>query len=194
MILTMKFNIIKFLTLITVSIPMLVYALDTSEQEKQCQEIGFKKNTAAFGKCVLELMDRVGGSSSTNSSFSSNDPDDATCRKYGFKPGTTPYGQCRQQIDTAKQQAQQQQAQYLQQRRQYEEQMAEYKKKREEAKAMALLGIGLNMMSGGSATGGGGYGSMPMAPSAPSSYTNTYILPNNKMMTCNTTGTVTNCF
>jgi hypothetical protein len=176
----------------------LAHALDTSEQEKACLDIGFKKKTPAFANCVLELMDRQGSgnsaSNSNNQTYSSNDPDDATCQKYGFKPRTNEYANCRQQIDIAKQQAQQQLAQYEEQKRQYDAQMAEYKKRRETAANLALMQCGLNMMSTGNCSGVRNVGPAPIAPMAPSYGPRTYYLPGNRVMTCTTSGNITNCF
>jgi len=160
-------------------------SIDTSSEEATCLDIGFKKKTEAFASCVLDLMDRKSSKAATQS-VASNDPDDATCRKYGFKPKTNEYATCRLQIDQAKQAAATQNAQYQQQQKQYLEQ-----KRQQNIQAnLALMQRGLNMMSGNSA---GGYGAAPVAPVAPSG-TQTYMLPNNKMLTCNTVGNITNCF
>ena len=162
-------------------------ALDTSYEEEQCIDIGFKKKTPAFANCVLELTDRNAMKSGTV------DPDDATCRKYGFKPRTDNYAACRQQIDLAKQQAQQQQAAYAQQKAEYDAMVAEQKKERDRQKGLAMLQLGLGMMSGRN-NAGNGYGSMPPPPSAPQIQNQTYVLPGGKMMNCSTTGNVTSCF
>lgn len=162
-------------------------ALDTSVEEEQCVDIGFKKRTPAFANCVLELTER----NSTKSGPA--DPDDATCRKYGFKPRTDNYAACRQQIDLARQQAQQQQAVYAQQKAEYDAMVLEQKKERERQKGLAMLQLGLGMMSG-KYNAGNGYGSIPNAPPPPQNLNQTYVLPGGKMMNCNTTGNVTTCF
>lgn len=162
-------------------------ALDTSYEEEQCLDIGFKKKSQAFANCVLELVDRRG------SAQNSQDPDDATCRKYGFKPRTDNYAACRQQIDLARQQAQQQQAVYAQQKAEYDAMVAEQKKEKERQKGLAMLQLGLGMMSG-KYNSGNGYGSVPSAPPPPQNLNQTYVLPGGKMMNCNTTGNVTTCF
>lgn len=169
-------------------LPCAALALDTSQEEKQCLDIGFKRKTPAFANCVLELIDRRGSSIQ-----SAQDPDDATCRKYGFKPKTDNYAICRQQIDLARQQAQQQQAQYAQQRAEYEAQLAEQKRERDRQKGMAMLNLGLGMMSG-KYNASNGYGTLPPAPTPPQNMNRTYILPGGKMMNCNTSGSVTTCF
>jgi hypothetical protein len=175
-----------------------VFALDTSVEEKTCSEIGFKRKTEAFGNCVLELFQRKGGQDARNQSQTagqapiSNDPDDATCRKYGFKAGTNEYAQCKQQIAQAKQDAQRQQAQYEAQQRQYQAQLIEQKRQRETAASMALLNMGLGMMAGGSPQTN--FGPPPVAPQPPANLNRTYILPGGRMMNCNTTGSITNCF
>ena len=173
----------------------LAHALDTSEQELACQDIGFKKRTPAFANCVLELMERRSAQKPEPiQTYNSNDPDDATCQKYGFKPRTNEYSNCKQQIDLARQQAQQQQAQYEEQKRQYDAQMAEYKKRRETAASLALMQCGLNMMSTGNCSGVRNVGPAPIAPMAPSYGPRTYYLPGNRVMTCTTSGNITNCF
>jgi hypothetical protein len=159
--------------------------IETSEEEASCVEIGFKRKTPAFANCVLELMDRK---AEKQEASQPSDPDDATCRKYGFKPKTTEYASCRLQIDQAKQAAASQNAQYQQQQKQYQE----AERQRSIQANLALLQSGLNMMAGGGFGGGGGgsYGPAPIAPNP----TQTYMLPGNKMLTCNTTGNITNCF
>ena len=174
------------------------YAFDTSVEEKTCSEIGFKRKTESFGNCVLELVQRKGGQANrqssqiVNQSPLSNDPDDATCRKYGFRAGTNEYAQCRQQIDQARQDSQRQQAQYEAQQRQYQAQLNEQKRQREAAASMALLNMGLGMMAGGSPQTN--FGPPPIAPQPPQNFHRTYMLPGNRIMTCNTTGAITNCF
>jgi hypothetical protein len=170
------------LLVLSLALSLQANAVDTSKEESTCLDIGFKRKSEGFGNCVLELLDRK------NSSIpvASNDPDDATCRKYGFKPKSNEYAQCRLQIDQAKQSAATQNAQYQEQQKQYLEQ-----KRQQNIQAnLALMQRGLNMMAGG---GGGGYSSAPVAPVPPMG-TQTYMLPGNKMLTCNTTGNITNCF
>jgi len=159
--------------------------LDTSAEESSCAEIGFKRKTPAFANCVLELLDRK---EERQAVARATDPDDATCRKYGFKPKTTEYASCRLQIDQARQVAIAQNAQFQQQQAQY----AEAKRQQSVKANLALMQMGLGMMAGGggSSSGGGSYGPAPLAPNP----TRTYILPNNKMMTCTTAGSTTNCF
>jgi hypothetical protein len=179
------------------------YALDTTKEESTCGYIGFKKGTESFGNCVLELLDRKKSSAKIMATQSSpkitqskvqpqvqatgdGSQDDATCQKYGFKPNTNEYSTCRLQIDQAKQQQAQQQAQYDEQMKQYKE----AQRQRSIQANLALMQRGLNMMAGG---GGGGVGPAPTAPVAPIQ-NQTYMLPGNKMMTCNTNGNVTSCF
>ena len=196
----MRVTFIKLINSLLVSLSIFgyAYALDTSEEEKICVEIGFKRKTESFGNCVLELVQRKGyqsnrqSSQTTSQSFISNDPDDATCRKYGFRAGTNEYAQCRQQIDQARQDAQRQQAQYEAQQRQYQAQLNEQKRQREAAASMALLNMGLGMMAGGSPATN--FLPPPVAPQPPPNLNRTYILPGGRMMTCNTTGAITNCF
>lgn len=162
-----------------------VFALDTSHEEEQCLDIGFKRKTNAFANCVLELVERRAATPP--------DPDDVTCKKYGFKPKTDNYAVCRQQIDMARQDAQRQQAQYAQQRAEYEAQLAEQKRERERQRSLAMLQLGLGMISG-KYNSSNGFGSIPQAPTPPENLNRTYILPGGKMMNCNTTGSITTCF
>lgn len=164
------------------------YALDTSSEEAQCLDIGFKKKTPAFADCVLELVERKpGGTAESNT-------DDTTCRKYGFKPKSEAYAACRQQIDMARQDAERQQAQYAQQRAEYEAQLAEQKKERDRQRNMAMMQMGLGLLTGKTAGGAPGYGTIPQAPTPPQNMNRTYVLPGGKMMNCNTTGSLTTCF
>ncbi len=158
--------------------------IDSSSEESVCADLGFKRKTEPFANCVLELLERK------DNATASNDPDDATCRKYGFKRKSNEYATCRQQIDQARAQERQRQAQFNAQQAQYQEQLAAYKKQKSEAAGLALMGMGLGMMSNTSPM----YGGAPVAPVAPQMGPRTYILPGNRTMTCNTTGNITNCF
>jgi hypothetical protein len=191
----MRFTAFKIISLIFVLCINPVYAFDTSSEEKTCSEIGFKRKTEAFGNCVLELVQRRGSQSRSQSSqaINSNDPDDATCRKYGFKAGTNEYAQCKQQIDLARSDAQRQQAQFEQQQKQYQDQLDAQKKRRSDAANMAMLSMGLGMMAGGGANNSGS-GPVPVAPIAPPIQNRTYTLPGGQRMNCTTTGTITNCY
>ena len=188
-------------------------ALDTTKEENTCAYIGFKKGTEAFGNCVLELVDRnkkatprdtVATTQTTKVVKAKPEPqaigdgsaDDSTCQKYGFKPATNEYSSCRLQIDQAKQQIAQQQAQYNEQQRQYEEQKAAQDKQRRIQASLKLMDMGQRMASG--QNGADAYrqanGLAPLQSPTPPMQTQTYMLPNNKMMTCTTAGSVTNCF
>jgi hypothetical protein len=166
------------------------YALDTGVEEKICSDIGFKKKTEAFGRCVLELLERNNASNAkANQAPQSNDPDDATCKKYGFRSGSNEYASCRLQIDQARQDAQRQQAQFQQQQRQYEAQLEAQRDARSRAAGLALLNLGLGTMASGNLPG-----TAPVAPVPPQNFNRTYTLPGGRIMNCTTTGTMTNCF
>jgi hypothetical protein len=165
---------------------------EDSPEEVSCVEIGFKKKTEGFRKCVLELKNRSGGNAPE---VVYNDPDDATCKGYGFKPKTTSYAECRQKIEMFKAESQQRQAAYEAQKKQYDEQVAAIEKeKRRQASsktflyAMSLLGGQTPMQAYGTSQG------YPPAPQPPSPMNQTYVFPNGKMMNCNTVGNTTNCF
>jgi len=155
-----------------------VTTINTNAEEATCSSFGFKRKTEGFASCVLELVDRR----SSNAPVNPNDPDDITCRRYGFKPKTNEYASCRQQIDQARTQAQQQQAQYQQQ-------LDAYNKQKSQAAGIAMMGMGLGMLSNNS-SGSSGYGA---PPSPPQMSPRTYMLPGNKIMTCTTTGNITSC-
>lgn len=163
-----------------------LYALDTSQFEKTCSEIGFRKKTEAHANCVLDLLSRQGGSGTARQSASTN-PDDATCQSYGFKPGTTSFGECRQKLDFAKQQAAQRQREYEEQKRQYDAQLEEQKRRRQAAAGLALMQMGSGIASGT-------YNSPLAPPRPPAPRSETIIMPGGKIVNCHTTGTVTNCF
>lgn len=175
------------------------YALDTSTEEKTCVDIGFKRKTEAFGNCVLELVNRGGGSgnrqTSQQYSSGSGDPDDAACRGYGFKPNTVDYAGCRQRIDLAKQSAKQQQDIYQQQKSQYDEQVAAIEKQKAKERNMKQLEMGLRMMGGQSVQDAAmATARMPPIPQPPGPITQRITMPNGRGMTCTTVGMNTNCF
>ena len=163
---------------------------NTSSEEDSCTQMGFKRRTESFGNCVLELASRK------DSVAASNDPDSATCIKYGFKPKTSEYASCRLQIDQARQQAQQQQAQYDEQKRQYDLQKAEADRQRRMQASLKLMDMSQRMSSGQNAADAyrGANGLPPLQPPVAPIQTQTYMLPGNKMMTCTSAGSVTNCF
>jgi hypothetical protein len=166
-----------------------VNAIETNAEENICSEIGFKKKTEAFGRCVLELLERASISSNQTKQTPPSGPDDATCRQYGFKPSSNEYASCRLQIDQARQDAQRQQAQFDQQQRQYEAQLEAQRDARSRAAGLALLNLGLGTMSSGNLPG-----TAPVAPVPPQNFNRTYTLPGGRIMNCTTTGTMTNCF
>lgn len=191
----MRFTAFTIISLIFILCIDPVYAIDTTSEEKTCSEIGFKRKTEAFGNCVLELVQRRGSQSRSQSSqaINSNDPDDATCRKYGFKAGTNEYAQCKQQIDLARLDAQRQQAQFELQQKQYQDQLDAQKKRRSDAANMAMLSMGLGMMAGGGNQGSNA-GVQPIAPQKPLNEYRTYSLPNGQIMRCNAFGNNVQCY
>lgn len=172
---------------ITFVISASVYGIDTSQHEKTCSEIGFKKRTEAHANCVLELLSRGGPSKSNVKSAVSDHPDDATCKSYGFKPGSTAFGECRQKLDFAKQQAAQKQREYEEQKRQYDAQLEEQKRRRQAAAGLALMQMGSGIASGT-------YNSPLAPPRPPAPSSETIIMPGGRIVNCHTTGSVTNCF
>lgn len=143
---------------------------------------------------------------------SSLSPDEQTCTRYGFKPRTQPFAQCLMQIDQAKRDAQIAQQQYEMQLAQYQQQMAAYQvqqdaikkeKDRRKWEMLGRLGAGmanstspsfLGALNEGLAAANGVPIAQPVAPSVPRPRTHTMVLPNGSVITCTTTGSVTNCF
>jgi hypothetical protein len=54
----MKIRIISLLLVINFALANSAYAMDTSHEESKCAELGFTKQTEAFGNCVLKLIGR----------------------------------------------------------------------------------------------------------------------------------------
>lgn len=122
--------------------------------------------------------------------------DDATCQRYGFSVGSQQYSSCRLQLDVARQQAAQAQQQYQEQLRQYEEQKAAYEKEQQRQKGLKLLDLSQRLFSGQSPVDAvrGAQGLPPLTPPQEVPATQTYRMPNGRMVTCTTAGTMTNCF
>lgn len=189
-----------------------VAAIDTSAEEKTCAEIGFKPKTEKFGNCVVELYSRKGKGSAPTSAASSSirsasqpsaaagsragdgSQDDRTCQSYGLSPGSSGYSECRMRIDTARKEAQAQQARYQSEMAIYQQQLAEAERQRDKDRGLKMLELGLGMMAGGGSRGGTSstvnIGPPPVAPSL----NQNIFLPNGRIMTCTTSGNVTNCF
>lgn len=186
---------------------------NTLAEEKICKNIGFRPKTEAFGSCVIELVDRAGPSAQPKlKSVTAPAPDEQTCTKYGFKPRTQAFAQCLMQVDQAKRDAQIAQQQYEMQVAQYQQQLAAYQaqqnaikkeKDRRKWEMLGRLGAGmanstspsfLGALNEGLAAANGVPIAQPVAPSVPRPRTHTMVLPNGSVVTCTTTGSVTNCF
>ena len=164
-----------------------VSALDLTDYENQCEDIGFKKKTPAFGECVLELIDRKNKAVAVTE-------EDQVCQKYGFRLGTAELATCKQQIDMAKQASIRQEEQYRNQKRQYEELVEIQRERERREKAQRALDLSLRLMNGQNPTDamlGVGTGA-PIAPRMPAPQT--IILPNGRGVTCTTQNNVTTCF
>lgn len=139
-------------------------------------------------------------------------PNEALCVNYGFSMDTGEFGQCLLQIDQTQRQAEIAQQQYEMQVAQYQQQQAAFeaqqdaiKRERERRKweMLARLGAGmansrspsfLGAFNEGLAAANGVPLAQPVAPPPPPPRTHTTVLPNGSMITCTTTGSVTNCF
>jgi hypothetical protein len=154
-----------------------------SQERRAAEELVSKQRKAAADrKRELTRVAREGDGSS----------DDLLCKKYGFKPNTQAYASCRMQIDVAKREMQQQQAMYEAQQQQIQQAQEAERKRRQ---SDFLLGMGLRMMGGQSASGAAidqSVGAPMYQPPPPSS--RTYTFPNGRMMTCTSSGSNTNCF
>ena len=191
-------------------------ALDLTNYENTCAEIGFKKKTPAFGECVLELHSREGKTSpakqkqvqATNNQGDGT-PDHQTCSQFGFSVGTPQYSECRLKISIAKQeQAQRQLAYEAEQRRYQEEQaryeakVAEYERQKQIQKNLALMKFGLSLMGGTSPhasenfanAGRESLGMAPTQPTRPQVQNFTITNPAGRMTNCTVVGNNINCF
>jgi hypothetical protein len=139
-------------------------------------------------------------------------PNASACVGYGFELSTVAFSQCVMQLDQAKQEAQIAQQQYEIQVAQHQQQVASYqaqqdaiKRERDRRKWEMLARLGAGMASStspsflgavneGLAAANGAPLAQPVAPPPPPPRTHTMVLPNGSMITCTTTGSVTNCF
>lgn len=178
------------------------FASDTSREEKTCRDIGFKPKTEKYAGCVLELYGRriSGGqdgrlSNSTNKdpvAIGDGSPDDRTCRSYSLLPGTVEYSDCRMKIDAARVNAQAEHDRYRRELLMYQSQIAEAKRQKDQESNLRLMELGLEMMGGGGRRSSGSSAALPRPPVLPE---NQHIfLPDGRMITCNTSGSTTNCF
>lgn len=166
------------------------FAMDLSQYEILCSEIGFKKKTEAYGQCVLDLAEKNKILSTPKSE------DEQLCRGYGFKPNTANFSECKLKLEMAKRQSIDAQEKYNKEKADYDRQMAAIQKERERQRAMKQLELGLRMMGGQSpvdAVNSVGTGA-PIAPRVPTPTNQTITLPNGRMINCSTFGTMTNCF
>jgi hypothetical protein len=173
------------------SIAFNAFAIDLVKHELICEDIGFKRKTEAFGKCVLELVDR----DQTSESTSSISAEDQTCQSYGFKPKTQAFSECKFKLDMAKQESQRAIERYNREKAEYDQQMALIQREREKARAMKQLELGLRMMGGQSpvnAINSLGTGA-PISPTTPLPINQTITTPSGRMINCTTIGNNTNC-
>lgn len=193
-------------TLVLVCLPVL--AIDTSSEEKTCQQIGFKPKTERFASCVMELYGRRSGGetfghtqrrpTTQNSIQAGTDvgsAEDQTCQNYGFRPGQEGYSNCRMQIDMAKRQGAEAQARYQQELVAYEAQTAELKRQQDRARARRQIEFGLRMIGGQppvDALNSLGTGA-PITRPAPPDLHHSIQLPNGRIINCSTFANHTNC-
>ena len=190
-------------------------ALDLSNYENTCAEIGFKKKTPSFGECVLELHGRENKSSPISpkkpqaiNAQGDGTPDHEACVKYGFQTGSSDYSQCRMQIDMAKKEQVQNQARfeadqrrYEEEKRQYDERVAEFEKEKERRRGLAMMQFGAALASGTSRSftenlANAGRQSLGLAPAPPRqpSIQNFTITTPGGMRSCTVIRNDINCF
>jgi hypothetical protein len=188
--------LVVFLPLLT----SVVLASDIQEFKKECAELGFKYNSTENAKCALKLLKHAQKNGETFSSASSapaqrqtgdGSRDDSTCQSYGFSPGSAPYSECRMKLDMFNRQAAAQQQEYAARQQQYQQELAAYQEQQKQARGMAMMRCGLNMMAGGTCTGAP-VGPAPLAPQPMTPYFQTYTI-NGRIINCTTTGQYTNC-
>jgi len=194
-------KVLRLIPILLCAIAWPAIAVDTSLEEEACRKIGFKPKTEKFVNCVLELYERRGQTASrppisqtptTSAAVGDGSDDDQTCQSYGFGPGTGAYADCRFKVDMAKSLAQTAHARYKADLAAYEAQVAAANRQRESDRNLRLMELGLGMMAGG---GRGGSSSSATTARPPAAPPNQHIfLPNGRMITCNTSGNVTNCF
>lgn len=181
-------------------LPQPVLAVDIQELKKECTELGFKLNTKENANCALKLFKHAQKSGDLPSSSSpavtqrqtgDGSRDDSTCQSYGFSPGSGPYSECRMKLDMFNRQAAAQQQEYAARQQQYQQELAAFQEQQKQARSMAMMRCGLNMMAGGSCTGAP-VGPAPLAPQPMTPYMQTYTI-NGRVINCTTTGQYTNC-
>jgi hypothetical protein len=137
--------------------------------EAQCTELGFKKKTKKFSKCLSTLQSKnnikktpVQSNVSTDMPKGDGSVNDITCQKYGFKVGDETYKQCLLDITIAQERASEAFRQHEMQKKLYEEQMRQYdeqmklyeasleqqRMKERQEKNQRLLTYGLGLLSG----------------------------------------------
>lgn len=192
---------LRAITLVFFVIAWPARAIDTSAEEKVCQEIGFKPKTEKFANCVLELYER-GGTAQGRSAVQS--PDDEACQKYGYLRGTSGYADCRQKIDLARQEYEQKKRDYENQIAKYEEEKKRYEEAKEEERrrrvGVAMLQYGLGIASGMRPEQASAYAQGLPIPQRPQmspdlqSFNHRIILPNGNVMNCRQNGANPNIF
>lgn len=171
---------------------------------KMCVELGFRTSTEAYGKCVLQLLDRE-QKNKPKEVFAENlnridgtpirtdgSPDDTKCREFGYQAGTQPYADCRLKMNSLRLQAEERQRDYEQRQREYDAKMSEYERQRKIASSLALMQCGLNMAAGNNCSGGR-VGPAPVPPSPISPVIQNLILPGGGTVTCTSIGMNTIC-
>lgn len=154
-----------------------VYGADLAVYEKTCVDLGFKKRTAAYGECVIELDGRVLAASQREAArqkelqaqrelearrraelqqkaendrrLIAGDPRAAECYRLGFSPGTEGFATCQLQLRNLEQQ----QAAHALAEQRYSIQQQAYEEAKNAAQADALFALSRSFL--GMAQGGG---------------------------------------
>jgi hypothetical protein len=212
----MRTSVVKVILFFLSFISLGIMSQTISEYEKICASIGFKKGTAAYGDCVLELdlRNKSKKNESINKStvnvietvktnqLGDGTPEHQACVGFGFNVGSSQYADCRLQIDIAKRNNEVNLRRYQDEQRVYESQLKEYNRKKEQEKSEAMLKFGLALMGGTSPyasqnfanAGRQSLGMPPTAPERPQNQTFTIVNNKGKIANCNIYGNVINCY
>jgi len=199
----MRNSIVQIVTATFLSFSGTALCVDLSGHETTCLDIGFEKQTPAFGECVPELdrrfMDQQKQAKGTKQQKTSEaamrgdgTPDHDTCYRYGFRPETTPYAECRLKIGIARTDAEQRQAAYEADNLRYQEQVTAIETEKERRKYLKIMELDLRLMGGASPqlaenVGNGGVAIReitPIRPRPPSMENYTITMPGGRIATC----------
>jgi hypothetical protein len=157
-------------------------AEDTTEYEKLCADIGYKKKTEGFGNCVIEFVARSKQAEKSQSSNTDGSAEDIQCQRFGFKPNTKEYSNCRMSLELSNRQS----AQAMQENRelqiQLQRQTEAYQRAHADESSRRWLQLSQDLLKPNTVA--------PMHTDT----NHTIRLPNGRQVHCDTFGTNTNCY